>query len=84
MVPVLSSLIDAARFTSFSAKKIATAEICMSAYGISANAFENYPQMGESTAKKCLRKFATDVDCFSSTYFRRPSSKVTMISFQQT
>ena len=45
------------------------------AYGVSADAVDDYVRIGESTAIECLEKFVEDVILvFESEYLRKPNS----------
>ena len=47
----------------------------MLAYGVSADAVDDYVRIGESTAIECLKKFVTGVIfIFESEYLRKPNS----------
>ncbi|XP_020258227.1 uncharacterized protein LOC109834602 [Asparagus officinalis] len=51
-----------------------TAAICMLAYGVAADACDEYVKIGESTAIECTRKFCEGVIAlFQDEYLRRPN-----------
>ena len=52
-----------------------TAAMRMLAYGISADAVDDYVRIGETTAIECLKKFVSDViTIFGGEYLRKPNS----------
>jgi hypothetical protein len=65
---------DACDRFSFSSLQKCTAAIRMLAYGMAADACDEYCRLGASTAQECLRRFVIAVrGIFESTYLRQPT-----------
>ncbi|XP_074353233.1 uncharacterized protein LOC141692331 [Apium graveolens] len=73
--PYFQQRVDAVGRKGLSPLQKCTASMCMLAYGISADAVDDYIRIGESTAIECLKKFVSNVIMiFESEYLRKPNS----------
>ncbi|KAL9676081.1 hypothetical protein QQ045_004294 [Rhodiola kirilowii] len=73
--PYFQQRVDALGRRGLSPLQKCTASIRMLAYGIGADAVDDYVRIGKSTAIECLKTFATDViSIFESEYLRKPNS----------
>ena len=73
--PYFQQKVDALGRKGLSPLQKCTAAMRMLAYGISADAVDEYVRIGESTAVECLKKFVNDVILvFESEYLRKPNS----------
>ena len=73
--PYFQQRVDAIGKKGLSPLQKCTAAMRMLAYGVSADAVDDYVRIGESTAIECLEKFVEDVILvFESEYLRKPNS----------
>ena len=73
--PYFQQRVDALGRKGLSPLQKCTAAMRMLAYGVSADAVDDYVRIGESTAIECLKKFVTDVILvFENEYLRKPNS----------
>ncbi|XP_017250657.1 uncharacterized protein LOC108221279 [Daucus carota subsp. sativus] len=73
--PYFQQRVDALGRKGLSPLQKCTAAMRMLAYGVSADAVDDYVRIGESTAIECLKKFVTDVILvFEEEYLRKPNS----------
>nr|XP_017217028.1 PREDICTED: putative nuclease HARBI1 [Daucus carota subsp. sativus] len=72
--PYFQQRVDALGRKGLSPLQKCTAAMRMLAYGISADAVDDYVRIGESTAIECLKKFVTNIILiFESEYLRKPN-----------
>ena len=65
---------DAAGRLGLSTLQKCTTTIRMLAYGLPADACDEYCRLGESIASKCMKRFVLAIrGCFESTYLRQPT-----------
>ncbi|CAM8886269.1 unnamed protein product [Rhodiola kirilowii] len=73
--PYFQQRVDALGRKGLSPLQKCTAAMRMLAYGVFADAVDDYVRIGESTAIECLKKFVTDVIViFEGEYLRKPNS----------
>ncbi|CAM8982022.1 unnamed protein product [Rhodiola kirilowii] len=73
--PYFQQRVDALGRKGLSPLQKCTAAMRMLAYGVSADAVDDYVRIGESTAIECLKKFVIDVIViFEGEYLRKPNS----------
>ncbi|XP_074336252.1 uncharacterized protein LOC141673406 [Apium graveolens] len=73
--PYFQQRVDAMGRKGLSPLQKCTAAMHMLAYGISADAVDDYVHIGESTAVECLKKIVSNVIMiFESEYLRKPNS----------
>ncbi|CAM8919454.1 unnamed protein product [Rhodiola kirilowii] len=73
--PYFRQRVDACGEKGLSSLQKCTAAIRILAYGVSADAVDDYVRIGETTAIECVKKFASDVIMiFESEYLRKPNS----------
>ncbi|CAM8934568.1 unnamed protein product [Rhodiola kirilowii] len=73
--PYFRQRVDACGKKGLSSLQKCTAAIRILAYGVSADAVDDYVRIGETTAIECVKKFASDViTIFESEYLRKPNS----------
>jgi len=72
--PYFQQRVDVTGRRGLSPLQKSTAAMRMLAYGVSADAVDDYVRIGESTAMECLRRFAQCViSIFGEEYLRRPN-----------
>ncbi|XP_074360703.1 uncharacterized protein LOC141700941 [Apium graveolens] len=72
--PYFQQMVDALGRKGLSPLQKCIVVIRMSAYGVSADAVDDYIRIGESTIIECLKKFVTDVKLvFENEYLRKPN-----------
>ncbi|XP_074336574.1 uncharacterized protein LOC141673730 [Apium graveolens] len=73
--PYFQQRVDAAGRKDLSPLQKCIAAVRMLAYGVSADAVDDYVRIGESIAVECLKKFVSDVIMlFKGEYLRKPNS----------
>lgn len=82
--PFFQTRKDATGRVGFNVYQKCTAALRQLAYGVSADAVDEYLRMGESTALECLKQFAACVvECFKSGYLRPPNANESKILLQR-
>ena len=72
--PWFKQRLDVARRLGLSMLHKCTTTIRMLAYGLSADACDEYCRLGESTAFECMKRFVLAIrGCFESMYLRQPT-----------
>ena len=73
--PYFQQTVDAFGGKGLSPLQKCTAAVRMLAYGVGADAVDDYVRIGTSTTIECLKKFVTNVILiFESEYLRKPNS----------
>ncbi|XP_074376738.1 uncharacterized protein LOC141718253 [Apium graveolens] len=73
--PYFQQQVDALGRKGLSSLQKCTAAMRMLAYGVGADAVDDYVCIGKSTAIECLKKFVTDIILiFENEYLRKPNS----------
>ena len=72
--PWFTQRMDCTKRLGLSSLQKVTAALRMLAYGVAADACDEYCKLGESTAQECLTRFVVAVrGCFESVYLRHPT-----------